>query len=507
MITQPTIVKVQDFTTPEGTLNVIEAGKEIGFVVNRVYWIRNVDEVSIRGSHAHKELWQCLIATSGSFEISLKNQAQTFNFKLTPDGGALVVPPGYWRTLTNFTKNAVCVVLASQHYSEADYIRNYEDFQIWDAERKKINSVSYLDFKRSYQELGHQLTLASQKVLSSGHYIMGKELESFEKDFAKFNNANYCLGVGNGLEAIEIVLNAWGIKSGDEVIVAANSFVATALGVSNVGATPVLVDNDPKTYNINPDLIEKAITPKTKAIALTHLYGQMADMDKIVLIAKKHSLKILEDSAQAHGATLNGKTCGHYGDAATFSFYPTKNLGAYGDGGAIITNDKELALACAQIRNYGSKKKYHHDVLGTNSRLDEIQAAFLNVKLPYLNIWNSKRKSLATIYFKELSNVEGLDLPFVPENSNPVWHVFPVLIKNNKRADLMKYLDGKQIGYNIHYPVPIHEQGCYKNLNYSADDFPVAHSQASQLLSLPLDAYHRAEEIEYVAKHIKSFFE
>ncbi|MCM2351375.1 MAG: aminotransferase class V-fold PLP-dependent enzyme [Bacteriovoracaceae bacterium] len=507
MITKPTVIKIQDYSTPAGKLNVIETGKEISFIINRVYWIRDVDETASRGAHAHKELWQCFIATSGSFEINLNKDDQNFHFEMTPESGALIVPPGYWRDLNNFSKNAVCVVLASNTYVESDYIRNLDDFNAWNQSSKSVQSVSYLDFKRSYQEIGNELVIASQKVLSSGHYIMGNELEKFEANFAQYCKANYCLGVSNGLEALEIVLNAWGVKAGDEVIVAANSFVATALAVSNVGATPVFVDNDPRTYNINPELIEKAITKKTKAIALTHLYGQMADMEAIVNIAKKHSLKILEDSAQAHGALYNGKTCGFYGDAATFSFYPTKNLGAYGDAGAIVTNDKDLAQTCSYIRNYGSKKKYHHDYLGTNSRLDEIQAAFLNVKLPLLDSWNQKRKELSRIYFKELGEIDELVLPYVAQRCEPVWHVFVVRVLNNRRADLMRFLDKYRIGYNIHYPIPIHEQLCYHHLNYAPTDFPIAHEQATQLLSLPLDAHHRDEEIEFVARHVRKFFE
>lgn len=507
MTTEPKIIKVQDYSIESGSLNVIEASKEIGFPVTRAYWIHNVNAESSRGSHAHKELWQCFIAVAGSFTITLKKSGKEYKYELNTKSGALVVPPGYWRDLAHFSKDGVCMVLASHEYDENDYIRSYENFLRWEKSRQEISSVPYLDFKRSYEELGTKLLLASQKVLSSGHYIMGKEVENFEANFAEFCGVNYCLGVSNGLEAIEIVLSAWGITQGDEVIVATNSFVATALAVSSVGATPVLVDNDPLTYNIDPQKIEKAITNKTKAIALTHLYGQMADMDPILKIAKKHNLKVLEDAAQAHGALYKEKGCGTLGDAATFSFYPTKNLGAYGDGGAIVTNDKELAAKCSHIRNYGARKKYHHDVLGTNSRLDEIQAAYLNVKLPYLKQWNKKRTKLASIYIERLKDISDIVLPHVPKDSQPVWHVFAIRVLNNKRAALMKFLDDHKIGYNIHYPVPIHEQLCYKQLNYSPTDFPIAHSQAQELLSLPLDAYHTEEEINFVADKILNFFE
>lgn len=503
---KPQLVPFQDYSTEEGRLNVVEVSKEIGFVVNRVYWLHKINASKSRGAHAHKELWQCFIAMAGSFTITLKTEKESYTFKLDQKSGALIVPPGYWRDLTQFSEDAVCAVLASHEYNESDYLRNYEDFMKWRSQKSDITKVPYLDFKRSYEELGNLLVIAGQKILSSGHYIMGPEVEKFEKNFADYCEIKHCLSVSNGLEAIELVLKAWGIGPGDEVIVAANSFVATALAVSNVGAKPVLVDNNESTFNLDPSLIEKAITKNTKAIALTHLYGQMADMYPIVEVAKAHKLKILEDAAQAHGAKYNGLNCGALGDAATFSFYPTKNLGAYGDGGAIITNDSSLAETISYLRNYGAKKKYHHDMLGTNSRLDEIQAAFLNLKLPLLDKWNQKRKELAQIYFSTLEDLPGIVLPQIPHGSEPVWHVFAIRVLDGKREPLMKHLDNSGVGYNIHYPVPIHEQLCYVDLNYKANDFPVAHSQSKELLSLPLDAYHSEEEIKFAAQKVRSFF-
>lgn len=506
MLLEPRLIDIQDFTTKEGTLNVVESGKEIPFLVNRVYWITKVDAGYARGAHAHKKLWQCFTSNSGSFKITLTHLEKRFEFTLNSHKKSLLVPPGYWRDLTDFSQDAVCSVLASDFYDESDYIRDPNEFSKWCKERSEVKSVPYLDFKRQYKDLGHSLVLAGQKVLSSGHYIMGKEVMTFEKHFAQFCDAKFCLGVSNGLEAIEIVLKAWGIETNDEVIVCANSFVATALAVSNVGATPVLVDNDPKTFNINPELIERAITKKTKAIALTHLYGLMADMPRILEIAHKHGLKILEDAAQAHGALIGNQGCSSLGDAATFSFYPTKNLGAFGDAGAIVTNDETLFKKCDSLRNYGATKKYHHDELGTNSRLDEIQASFLNIKLQKLTQWNSKRAELASIYLKDLSQIKGLTLPYIPNGYKHVWHVFAVLVKDGKREDLIKHLENHGVGYNIHYPVPIHMQKCYQNLKHKPQDFPVAFEQSKQLLSLPLDAYHTLDEIKYVSKVIADFF-
>ena len=369
-----------------------------------------------------------------------------------------------------------------------------------------VDAVPYLDFKRTYQALKEPLDRAYKEVMESGFYINGPHVEAFEKAFAEYCGAKYCIGVGNGLEAITLVLQAWGIGAGDEVICATNSFVATALGVSRANALPVLVEADARTFNIDPNVIESAITPRTKAIALTHLYGQTAEMDAIIAIAKKHNLKVLEDAAQAHGAEYKGKRAGSIGDAATFSFYPTKNLGAFGDGGAITTNDATLAEQLKLMRSYGSKIKYHHDVMGTNSRLDELQAALLSAKLPSLEAGNQRRRDLAALYFRELSQIEGIVLPFVPEWAKPVWHVFAVLIENDRRDEFTAYLTDNKIGYNIHYPVPIHAQKCYADLPLHGQTFPIATAQAKQLVSLPCDAYHTDEEILQVCKVIKPFF-
>lgn len=351
-----------------------------------------------------------------------------------------------------------------------------------------------------------ELDAASLEVLASGHYILGPKVAVFEKEFAEFCEVKHCIGVGNGLEAITLALQAWGIGEGDEVICATNSFVATALGVSRANATPVLVEADARTYNIDPKAIEAAITKKTKAIALTHLYGLPAEMDDIISIAKKHNLKVLEDAAQAHGAEYKGRKVGSLGDAATFSFYPTKNMGAFGDAGAITTNDDIVAGYLRKLRSYGSLVKYHHEFLGTNSRLDEMQAALLLTKIGRIEAWNQRRRNLANIYFRELTDIPGLVLPYIPEGLTPIWHAFVVLITKGRRESLIKFFEDKKIGYNVHYPVPIHAQKCYADLPSAKGQFPIADEQASQLLSLPCDPYHTEEEIDYVCKAIKEFF-
>lgn len=370
---------------------------------------------------------------------------------------------------------------------------------------KPNTPVPFIDFKRSYADMAQELDAAWQRVASSGHYILGPEVENFERDFAALCGVPHCIGVGNGLEAITLVLEAWGIGTGDEVICATNSFVATAFGISRSGATPVLVEADAHTFNIDALAIERAITSRTRAIALTHLYGQMADMDPIMALARAHGLKVLEDAAQAHGALYKGHPAGSLGDAASFSFYPTKNLGALGDAGAIVTKDATLAEKLLRLRNYGSVRKYYHESMGTNSRLDSLQAALLSAKLPRLEGWNARRRDIAALYAKGLTGIKNLILPHVPEWSTPVWHAFVVLITGGQREALCAHLEEHGIGYNIHYPTPIHRQPCYRDLPSSGNAFPIADAQAGQILSLPCDPYHTDAEIGRVIEILCDF--
>ena len=311
--------------------------------------------------------------------------------------------------------------------------------------------VPVLDLKDPLAEIGADLEAAARRVVQSGWYILGKELEAFETEYATYCEAKHCIGVGNGLEAISLILKAAGIGEGDEVIVASNTYIATWLGVSYCGAKPVPVEPDPLTYNLDPAQIERAITPRTKAIFVTHLYGQPADMEALSLIAKTHGLSLFDDAAQAHGARAWGKRVGsNLSEAAAFSFYPTKNLGALGDGGAVTTDNDELADKIRLLRNYGSRQKYYNEVQGVNSRLDEMQAALLRVKLASLNEWNLRRTQLAKFYLRELSDVPSLTLPFVPEWAQPCWHVFICL--HPERERFQAALTEAGIGTLIYYP-------------------------------------------------------
>ena len=362
-----------------------------------------------------------------------------------------------------------------------------------------IPFVSFLPMER---ELNDDIRSAFDRVFSRSWYIEGEEDKSFEKAFAEFCGTKYCIGVGNGLDALMLALKALGIGEGDEVIVPSNTYIATALAVTYVGATPVLVEPDINTFNINPSLIESKISSKTKAIMPVHLYGQACDMDPILEIAKKHNLKVVEDCAQAHGATYKGRKVGTFGDAAGFSFYPGKNLGALGDAGAVVTNNKELADKIRALGNYGSDYKYHHIYKGNNSRLDELQAAFLSVKLPHLERMNIERRRIAKLYTEGINN-DKVIVPYVNPDCVPVWHIYG--IRCNERDALEKHLKEKGISTNKHYPISIHLQECYKDLNIPKGTLPLAEEISSTELSIPMFYGLTDEEIHYVIDAINEF--
>ena len=363
----------------------------------------------------------------------------------------------------------------------------------------KIPFVTFLPMEK---ELDADLRGAFDRVFTRSWYIGGVEDEAFEKAFAEYCGTKYCVGVGNGLDALMLVLKALGIGEGDEVIVPSNTYIATALAVTYVGAKPVFVDPSISTFNINTDLIEVAITEKTRAIMPVHLYGQACDMDPIMTIAKKYGLKVVEDCAQAHGATYKGQKVGTFGDAAGFSFYPGKNLGALGDAGAVVTNDPEIEKKVRALGNYGSDYKYHHVLKGNNSRLDELQAAFLAAKLPHLERMNAERRKIADRYLNEIKNTKVV-LPTVGEDFIPVWHIFGIRCK--ERDALEKYLHEHGIGTNKHYPIPMHLQESYKDLGFKEGDFPIAEKISKTELSIPMYYGITDEEISYVVEVINEF--
>ena len=363
-------------------------------------------------------------------------------------------------------------------------------------------NIPFVSFKPLEKELDAELRAAFERVYTRSWYIGGEEDKAFEKAFAEYCGTKYCVGVGNGLDALMLALKALGIGEGDEVIVPSNTYIATALAVTYVGARPVFVEPVIDTFNIDPGLIEAAITEKTKAIMPVHLYGQACDMDPIMEIARRYDLKVVEDCAQAHGATYKGKKIGSFGDAAGFSFYPGKNLGALGDAGAVVTDNEELAEKIRALGNYGSDYKYHHIYKGNNSRLDELQAAFLSAKLPLLEKVNEDRRRTADKYLKGIRN-EKVILPSVPESMVPVWHIFG--IRCSEREALEKLLSENGIGTNKHYPIPMHLQKCYEDLGFQEGDFPIAEEISRTELSLPMYYGMTDEEIQYVIDTINRF--
>jgi dTDP-4-amino-4,6-dideoxygalactose transaminase len=362
--------------------------------------------------------------------------------------------------------------------------------------------IPFLDPGAAYRELASEIDTAVARVLTSGWYIGGPEVAAFEAEFSSFVEAQHCIGVGNGLDALILALRACGVGPGDEVIVPSNTYIATWLAVSAVGAVPVPVEPDPATHNIDPARIEPAITPLTRAILPVHLYGQPADLDPILAIARRHDLRVIEDAAQAHGARYKGRRIGAHGDVVCWSFYPGKNLGALGDGGAVTSNNADLAERIRILGNYGSSQKYVHGVKGVNSRLDPLQAAVLNVKLSYLDTWNDRRRAIAAHYSDALAQ-SGLVLPATPNWAEPVWHLY--VIRTPHREMLQSHMEAAGIGTLIHYPIPPHMQGAYADAGIAPDALPLARQMSQEVLSLPIGPQLPHQDLKTVVEHLTSF--
>jgi dTDP-4-amino-4,6-dideoxygalactose transaminase len=362
-----------------------------------------------------------------------------------------------------------------------------------------MTQIPFLDLREAYLELKSDIDRAVARVLDSGWYILGPEVEAFEAEFAAYCEAQHAVGVANGLDALHLALRALGVAQGDEVIVPSNTYIATWLAVSQCGATPVPVEPDERTFNINPASIEAAITSRTRVILPVHLYGQPADLDPILAIARKHGLYVLEDAAQAHGARYKGKRIGAHGDAAAWSFYPGKNLGAMGDGGALTTDNAQIADRIRVLRNYGSRVKYANEVQGYNSRLDPLHAAILRVKLAHLDQWNARRSAIAGQYQQGLAGC-GLTLPEAPEWAKPAWHLY--VIRSARRDSLQKALTEAGVGVLIHYPMPPHLQEAYRQSGWGKGAFPMAERIAEECLSLPMAPHLSTEQAQAVVSAI-----
>ncbi len=361
--------------------------------------------------------------------------------------------------------------------------------------------VPFIDFTKQHETIEKEMMVGLKEVFRKFDFVLGEEAEQFEKSFSKYCNTKYGVGVNSGTDALYLAVSALDIDMGDEVILPAFTFIATALCISYAGAKPVFVDIEDKTYNIDPKKIEKAITSKTKAIIPVHIYGQSADMDEINAIAKKHNLKVIEDAAQAHGATYKGKRIGSISDVACFSFYPTKGLGAYGDAGMIVTNDKKIYEESLMLRDYGRTSRYDHKVKGYNSRLDTIQAVVLEEKLKHLDQWNKMRQENAKYYCQLLKNVDDIKTPMMKEDRTHVFQTFAIRIRNRDKA--VEELKKKGISALIHYPIPLHLQEAYKELNHKRGDFPVSEALSNDIVSLPMYPHMTKKEVEYVCESLK----
>jgi dTDP-4-amino-4,6-dideoxygalactose transaminase len=364
--------------------------------------------------------------------------------------------------------------------------------------------IPFVDLQAQYRAMKDEIEAAVSGVMSRGDFILGGAVTEFEAAFAGYCEAEYAIGVDSGYSALELALLAYDIGPGDEVITAANTFIATALAISNCGAKPVLVDIDPNTYNIDPEQIESVISPRTRAIMPVHLYGQPADMDPILEIARRHDLLVIEDAAQAAGARYKGRRIGSIGHAAGFSFYPSKNLGAYGDAGAVVTSDPAVADKVRLLRNIGQRVKYHHEVKGFNHRMDTMQAAVLCVKLPYLDSWNAARQRAAETYGRLLSGLP-VTTPAVLEGAEHTYHLYVIRLK--EREVLQEHLQNAGVATGLHYPIPIHLQPAYQELGYNLGHFPVTEAHAGKILSLPIFPELDDEKVTYVANLIRSFFD
>lgn len=368
-----------------------------------------------------------------------------------------------------------------------------------------MNKIPLVDLKRQYINLKVEIDNTIQNVINKTAFINGNELRTFEENFSGFCGSKFFLGVSSGTDALYLILKALNIAQNDEVIIPVNTFIATAEAISLLGAKPVFVDIDEKTNNIDENLIEKAITDKTRAIIAVHLYGQPSNLDPIKAIADKYNLYLIEDAAQAHGAKYKNVSIGKYeSTAAAFSFFPGKNLGAFGDAGGISTNNKDIYDKLFLFRNHGRKEKYLHEIEGCNCRLDNLQAAILDVKLKYLKDWNEQRRSIANLYNEKLENLPGITLPAQASYAFHVYHLYVVRVLNN-RDEILNLLKEAGIMCGIHYPVPLHLQPAYKYLGYSKRDFPVAEQLASQIISLPVFPYMDKEEVEYICQKITEF--
>jgi dTDP-4-amino-4,6-dideoxygalactose transaminase len=503
------VIKIPTFLDSRGNLSAINIRKKCGFLVKRIYYLYNLKKNKPRGSHAHKNLKQLLICVKGKVIVYFnKREKSETKYILNSPNKGLLIQDCIWCDIQEFEKDSILLVLASEDYNKKDYLRNRDQYRKYISQKKIIKNISYAPLDRMHKSLESRILPALESVIRKGKYILGNEVSKFEKNYAKFSKTKYVVGCGNGFDALVLALKSIDICCDDEVIVPANSFVATAMAVSSLGAKPIFADCDYNNFSIDLESVKNKITKKTKAIIPVSLYGIPLDASKISSFAKKYNLKIIEDASQSHGACFfsnNYQKVKKFSNwkISTFSFYPTKNLGAIGDAGAVATNDSKLYFKIKSLRNYGFEKFNSYKYIGINSRLDEIQAAILNIKLDYINDWTVKKRKIAKIYFRELKKVTSIKLIDHNLLEKSVLHVFPVKVLNNKRDSLIAFLNKNNIETNIHYPQSINKQPIYKKFKTKLKNCNIL---KKELLSLPIDPFHTNDEILYVCFKIKEFF-
>jgi dTDP-4-amino-4,6-dideoxygalactose transaminase len=489
-------VKVRTFNTKRtgepsdpywGQLSILEATQDLPFEIKRVFYIYDSYGVC-RGGHRHKTAIQGLICLKGEYKIFVNDGESKKDYILNSPNECLVLEPKDWHTMEGLTEDALLLVVSSEHYDVNDYIDPEYPDTIEYENLKKVNEPVFADLKTSFEN-----------TLESGWYILGKNVRNFEESFSKYLGVENCVGVASGLDALTLSLMAFEFPKGSEVIVPSNTYIATILSITQNGLVPVLVEPDIKTYNINPNKIEEKITAKTKAIMPVHLYGKVSDMGPIMDLARKYGLKVIEDCAQAHGAMYKGKKAGTFGDFGAFSFYPTKNLGALGDAGAVTGNDPDLASKIRALRNYGSGEKYHNTYTGINSRLDEVQAGFLSAKLPRLDEINEHKRKLAKIYNDNLS--EGFIKPVVDPDYYDIYHIYAIRYRN--RDELKTHLLKNNIKTEVHYPLPPHKQKAMHGI--IKGEYPISEEIHNTILSLPISYAHTEADIYKVVEVMNEF--
>lgn len=483
----PKLISLQKISDKKTSIHVIEYGDGLPFLVKRNYLVTSTGKPLNRGYHAHKKLKQFMICIAGSCKVKLTNGQENLEFTLQNTEFGLFIPAGWWREY-ELSENSTISVLASESFEEKDYIRDYADFEVYAIAKNKNRNIPFLNLRDLNQSYSNNFANSLDQSLDSGEFVGGKAVTDFEAEFGEYCGVKYAVSCANGYDALYLSLVALGVKAGDEVIVPTNSFIATAFAVSRAGAVPVFVDCYKKNYSIDLKQAATVLSNRTVGIIPVHLFGIPADMDLVKDFAKQHQLFVVEDAAQAHGAKYKTNLVGSLGDIGCFSFYPSKNLGALGDGGCMVTNSATLQKKLRALTNYGSAVKNFHESFGLNSRLDSFQARILKEKLNRLNIENSHRQRIAKIYQSRLEN-DWIILPKALDVTVAVWHVFPIVITSRCRDKVKKHLQECEIETSVHYPIPVHQSGAYQNGSLTsrrAENLKNSEHFSENSLSLPM---------------------